>query len=439
MSSSNPKILIISSCPLTMGPAVMAGQYRDALRRKGLEVDMLLRDPEPGHPDIFYATGRLYYKSILIRIRRRLFLAFRHLKNAEPNYIITYEKENHPHIPTWVVLKRIKKKYDLVIVVFWQYMLSFETIKGIYDKLHCQIQFMGVDYFHMSGGCHFTGDCQRYKIGCGCCPAIHSNDPNDFTAWNVRYRKKVYEKVKPIVYGNSYMMEFYKKSFLLKDANCEILPSAIIDTDVFKPLDSESLRKKYNIPDNKRFVLFFASQMLDDERKGISYLLESLHMLFDTLGDKAKEVLVLLVGKNYDAVSNKIDFDSLGLGYVQMDVLPELFSLSTCYICTSINDAGPMMVNQSLCCGTPVVGFEVGSVIQFVKDQGTGVCVPSKDSSALAEGIHTIIDLTPEQYQEMSTKARKVALDNCSYEASANIILNNYYKNSTIGDRPQLY
>lgn len=73
-------------------------------------------------------------------------------------------------------------------------MLSYRTIEEIYDKLHCVFRFNMVDYSPMSGGCHFTGNCEGYQHACGCCPAFESQDPNDFTHQNVMYRERVLKK-----------------------------------------------------------------------------------------------------------------------------------------------------------------------------------------------------------------------------------------------------
>jgi glycosyltransferase involved in cell wall biosynthesis len=98
------------------------------------------------------------------------------------------------------------------------------------------------------------------------------------------------------------------------------------------------------------------------------------------------------------------------------------------FVCPSVNDAGPMMVKQSLCCGTPVVGFDMGAVKQVVKDRGTGICVPIRDSKALAEGMYNIILMSAKEYQQMSYKAREVALKTSSYEAQADRIISIYKK-----------
>lgn len=87
-----------------------------------------------------------------------------------------------------------------------------------------------------------------------------------------------------------------------------------------------------------------------DERKGIKYLLEAFKSLYQKMGDSSKKVLVITAGRNYEAIKDSIPFASMGFGYVPMNELPELYSLATLFVCPSVNDAGPMMVNQSLCC-----------------------------------------------------------------------------------------
>ncbi len=433
MQQDKPRILIISSCSLSQGPAAIAGQYYDALKQAGVEVDLLLKLPEPGRPDIMYVWDEIRKTPIHLRALRKIQMLFHRQQNPKPGFFFFYKRENHPPVPTRDILDKIKKPYDLVYVVFWQTMLSFESIDKIYDKLHCQFQFAGVDYSQMSGGCHFTNGCERYKLGCGCCPAFCSKDENDFTAWNVRYRKRVYEKIRPVVYANQYTLQFYRRSYLLKNARCEINASAIIDTDVFRPLDIFPLRKKYDIPDTTKYIIFFASQNLNDDRKGIKYLIEALNFLYNKYINMADDVLVMMAGRDFEKVSSLIPFRTKGVGYVPMNRLPELFSMATLFVCPSVNDAGPMMVGQSLCCATPVVGFDMGSVKELVKDKGTGVCVPLKDSQALADGMETVIRMSEEEYDKMSIRCRDIALNYCSYGAQANLILRTYnkYKRNT--------
>lgn len=432
MEDSKPQILVISSVSPSIGPAIIGEQIYEALRQKGLDVDFMTKYPEPNHPEYLWVIRKEnHLRRFFNRLKNKVrwLLVGGEVKESGHYFFYTYEK--CPPVSTNKVIRAIKKQYDLVYVVFWQELLSFETIEQIYDKLHCQIQFSAVDYSHMSGGCHFTGDCQRYKIGCGMCPAFHSINENDFTAQNVRFRKRVYEKVRPIVGGNNYMIQFYKESFLLKDARIELFDSPIINTNIFRPINKKSLLKKYNISESKKYIILFGCQSLDDERKGIHFLLNGFAELYHIMGKTVNEVLIVSVGKESEDVRKRILFDYRSFGYVPLNMLPELYSLATVFVCPSVNDAGPMMVNQSLCCGTPVVGFDMGAVKQVVKDKGTGICVPLRDVKALAEGMLEIIQMSMEEYQKMSIRAREIALQTSSYNAQAEKILSIYEKYKT--------
>lgn len=429
MSNIRPKILIISSCRLSQGPAAIAKQYYDAFCQHGYETDLLLKYPEAGHPEYKYVVKDNYERSFFTRLRNRYYrFRSRKWKIVDYQYLIFYTKEIYPPTPSKLVVNKIETEYDLVLIVFWQGLLSFETIQKIYDKLRCQIHFIGVDYSQMSGGCHFTGSCNRYMTGCGECPALQHRDKNDFTAWNIQYRKEFYAKVKPIVYGNHYMQQFYKKSLLLKDANCEILPSAIIDTEIFKPMDPNEFRTKYHIPLDKKHVLMFGSQYLNNPRKGVSYLLEAFSILKQRMKDRSNDIIVVIVGKGCDEIKERIALDAISIEYVEMNRLPEIYAISSCFICPSIDDAGPMMVNQSLCCGIPVVGFEMGAVLEVVKDKGTGICVPLKDSQKLADGIYQIITMKSEDFLAMRKRCREVALRTSSYKAQTDRIISTFAK-----------
>ncbi len=429
MNNNSLKVLIISSCKLSIGPAAIAKQYYDAFLQQEYETDLLLKYPEKDHPEYLYAVNDNYGKALLTRIRNKIIkLINRKWSIVDNSYHFFYTKEKYPPVPAKLVVNKIKKKYDLVLIVFWQELLSFKTIQKIYNKLHCQIHFIGVDYSQMSGGCHFTLSCDHYKTGCGECPALKNPKKNDFTSWNIKYRKRIYNRVKPVVYGNQYMQKFYRSSYLLNKANCIILPSAIIDTDVFKPLNHKELRTKYKIPSEKEYVLLFGSQDLDNPKKGVSFLLESLSILRQMMNDGKGNIIIVMVGRGFDRIKARIPFDSIGIDYVPLEKLPEIYAMSTCFICPSIDDAGPMMVNQSLCCGTPVVGFEIGSVLQVVKNNDTGISVPVKNTQKLAEAIYHILKMPQEEYDGMRRRCRDVALQTSSYKAQTDLIVSTYEK-----------
>ena len=424
MLDKKPRILFISSANPLIGPARLALDYTQAMKEYGLEVDLLTLNPVESHPEILFVKNTISnkIKNKIVRLKNK---ALR--KYPQNGYNFFYRKETLPPVDSNAVLKEIKKQYDIVYVLFWQGLLSFETIEKIYNKLNCQIHFRCVDYSPMSGGCHFTCDCNRYKIGCGKCPAFNSNDDNDFTHWNVKYRQRIYEKVKPIVYGNTYMHQFYNESYLLKSARKEkCLP--LIDEKIYYPHDKNILRTKYNIPSEVNFIIFFGCQSLDDPRKGMNLLLKSLSLFYEKVKENCNEVLLLIAGRNYELISDKLNFKSVNLGFLPYKILPEIYSLADVYLSPSIHDAGPSMVNQSISCGTPVVSFEMGTALDVIKGKGTGYCAKLGDAEDFANGIYQIFKQDKSKSLEIKNNCLEFANKHTSKAAFIKQFLNVYSK-----------
>ena len=425
-SNLRPSILIISSVDPSIGPARVSDDYYNAFKQAGFQIDLLTLYPVKGKPEYL----SVYNKPSRSRdLFYRLMSFLTGLRKVNTGYGFFYTYETMPPVPVKRVLANIKRDYDAVLVFFWQGLLSFATIQGIYNRLHCQIHFMGVDYSQMSGGCHFTHDCQKYKTGCGCCPAINSRNVNDFTRFNVKYRKKVYEAVKPIVLGNLYMRScYYNTSYLLKDARVE--PSFdIFNENEFYPMDKDALRTKYGISHDKKFILFFGCQRLNDPRKGMDYLIKSLRIFWDSLNPlQRKGVLALIAGREIDEIKDSIEFDVNYVGYVPSSQMPELYSLADVFLSPSVDDAGPTMVNQSLCCGTPVIAFEMGAALETVRRGMTGYCAKLKDCEDFAKGIYQLYSLSKEEYASMKNQCRDAVLSKSSYEVHVKDFLRIYKK-----------
>lgn len=383
MERPKPKILYISSLDPLKGPGAIEMGHYQCMKDAGLEVDFLTLRPVEGHPEIMHVKSSItWFDKIQEKIKRKLRII------PHPHYNFFYKKEEDPPVSTLKVLNSIKRDYDWVIIYFCQQMLSFQTVEAIYDKLNKPIVFFfSPDFFYMSGGCHFPGECTNYQTGCGCCPVFNSKNPNDFTHRNVMYRERVYKKIRPVVFGNNYMQSFYRKSFLLKDARLE-LSTPKLNVELYHPIDRKSLLKKYGISSGKSFIIAFGCQGLTSERKGIKYLIEALHIWQSQMRETDREkILLIAAGRDFESIKDSLPFDSIGLGMLDVGVLPEFYSLADVFVCPSVNDAGPSMVGQSIACGTPVIGFEMGALLDHVKGKGTGYCAELRNSADLAKGL----------------------------------------------------
>lgn len=435
---SMPSVLIITSVDPTFSSGILAMDYYDAFKKQGYSCNILTKYPVKGNDAILsvYKSKRLtvndFFCKVFRYVRQKLF------KDVFPSghkggIGFFYKKETDPPVSVYKTMRVINKKYDFVLILFWQGLLSYRTIEAIYDKLEVPIFFLSVDYSPITGGCHFFGDCERYKIGCGCCPAWDSNDPTDFTHFNILYRQRVLDKVDPVILTNTYMNFFVKESYLFKGRKrASIFP--IIDENLFCIRDKREIRKRLGIPEDK-FVLYLACQNLSDPRKGISYLLEAFCLLHSRLNNEEQESLfVIIAGKNTEQIISEIPFSSKSMGFVSFQELPLIASAADLYLSPSIHDAGPMMINQSLSCGVPVVAFEMGVALDVVKNQGTGYCAMMKDVFDFARGIESIFRMDKDTYQQMCKRCREVALMTTSCNVSIENIIN-IYNNYQSADR----
>ena len=423
-------ILLISSADPFKGPGAIGKRMYDILKQYStqynIEVDMLTTFEQPSCPEIKYiyrTSGRISRGVTFLKRLPQRFIS-KISKKPERGYFFFYKKETMPPVPTSAILKRIHKNYDIIIVYFWQGLISFKTISDLYDKYPSKFIFMCADYSPMSGGCHFTKNCQRYKIGCGGCEAFKSSNEYDFTRFNVEYRRKVYDKVKPVIWANTYMIEFFfRKSFLLKDQKF-VRAKGFLDTDFYRPLDTEMTRTKYNIPERKKFIISFGCQSLTDERKGMSYMIDALNILFDRMTiEERRNTLLVSIGNDGEKIEKQLKLDHKWLGYIPVGSLPEFYSISNVFVCSSVNDAGPSMLKQSLSCGTPLVAFEMGAALDVLVGQNTGYSVELRDSQGLAEGILKILRMPSNEYLSLRDHCRNFVLKDTSKEAFVRQVL----------------
>lgn len=426
---AKPTILILSST--TEGSGVLSTDILDALRLEGCDVDLMTIYDD--RDDIISVFSKEELKMSFVGraqrfIRKKLGLQL-DPNRLVPGYCMYYLDEDKPPVNVEKVLDKIKKKYDFVITLFWHKFLSFSTIRSVDEKLgHIPWAFVAVDYSTLGGGCHFPLDCDNWKTGCGNCPAFGSHDANDRTHRNFLYRQSVLERLNVSLCCNTFMRDnFYSKSPLYADKPIEISYN-LIDENVFCPRDVIATRRSLNLPEDK-FILLFGSQQLYDPKKGMEYLFKALEMFHDSLAeDDRKRILILSVGRTKEDISKYIPFDYENRGFVPIDVLSNLYAAANVFVCPSVFDPGPMMINQALSCGTPVVAFNSGGMLDVKQFADVGYVARLKDAEDLAEGIRHVFSMKENEYDALRHTCRETALKMTSKHAVASRLLSIYSK-----------
>lgn len=403
------RILFISSADPLHGPGRLMLDAYEAMKRGGYEVDFYTQFTVPGHPEIRAFCGNR--PDLRTRIRNYVFT-----RMQKPAYYFFYQREECPPVPTSHILKQLSGHYDLIYIGFWQGLLSFETVDRIQEKFQAPVAISAVDCSLMTGGCHYPHDCTRFKERCGRCQGLKTPLFDTFTQHNIAYRTSFYDKVNPVIICNLHSERIFRESTLLRNRRL-VHGFPIIDESFFCPKNKVTLRKKYGIPDAKKYILLAGVQNFNDDRKGGKYLVKALNLFSKSLSVDDKESILLLTVGNLSPEMEQIQADHRSLGYVSIDTLAELFALADLFLSPSVEDAGPMMVNQALSCGTPVVSFQVGTALEVVDGKGTGYCARLRDDEDFAEGICQHFRMTPAQRNDRSRRCREVALETTSFDA----------------------
>lgn len=419
-------ILLISSANPSVAAGVLAVDYYKALRKTGANVDFLTKNKSVDYYDFLYVKENIVIKilrKIFCFIKRVYFKFFRIITRRDYKLLnqryFFYKNEQRPPVSNRRLLKALPKdkQYDLILIMFWQEMLSASSLEALYDKYKCPIFIGCVDYSPMTGGCHFISDCPTFEKGCGACEIWYSKNQKDFTYKNALEKKRIYEKINPVLLVNRYMDENYaSKSPILKNVKKEyIFP--VINEELFCPVDKKLAKKELDIDENKK-VLFFACQNLNDTRKGGKYVIEALNIFYEGLSAEERDnILVILAGRAEKEIESVVKFNCKTFGYVDIKKLIKLYQAADVYLSGSVIDAGPMMVNQALSCGVPVVAFDIGTAIDVINGKNTGYVAKDISSEAFADGIRWWYSLADKKYNEISDNCRKIAMETTSYGA----------------------
>jgi len=126
-------------------------------------------------------------------------------------------------------------------------------------------------------------------------------------------------------------------------------------------------------------------------------------------------------GSSEPNVSEGFKFKAHYLGELHDDVtLRALYSAVNVMVVPSLQENLSNAIMESLACGTPVVGFDVGGNSDMIKHQKNGYLAKPFDPTDLAIGIDWVLRAT--NYDELSVNARNKVLT----EFDSEVVAKNY-------------
>jgi glycosyltransferase involved in cell wall biosynthesis len=379
------------------------------LRARGHNAKLLVMQKTITDQDIVQGPNLGLITRATETIERRL-----HVRSTDPNFYFFNTCEKHTYIPTRRLRQHVSFEPDVIIANWISTFINARNLYELNKHTGAPIFWYLVDMAPLTGGCHYAWDCDGYRKSCGCCPALHSTNRRDISYHNFRQKLKYIKKTNlTVVPATKWLTGQANNSALF--AGKRIVQIMLgIDSDLFRPLDKMTARAALDLPLDSKF-LFFATYSVSEERKGGKYLSRTLKILSDILPIDLKErVFLITAGQNDSGIIADVPFAHKPLGIINDDALLALaYQAADVFVCPSIEDSGPMMINEAIMCGTPVVSFEMGAALDLVHTGQTGYRAKLKDSDDLARGIAQILGLSKDAYDTMSNNCRELALRSC--------------------------
>lgn len=179
-------------------------------------------------------------------------------------------------------------------------------------------------------------------------------------------------------------MDRAKSSQIFRNYNHKVIYNGL-DTSVFKLYDTTEVKKKYNLTDEK--IIFHATPSFSDDPnniKGGCYVIELAKRM---INDNVK----IFVAGDYKKGMN-LPKNIILLGRIKDQVeLAKLYSMADVTVLTSKKETFSMVVAESLCCGTPVVGFKAGGPEQIAIKEYSQF-VEYGDTELLEKHVKNFID-----------------------------------------------
>ena len=373
------RVLIVNTAERTGGAAIAANRLLHALNNNGVEARMLVRDRKTDAPEVANIPQSWKLKAKFLWERGVIWQA----NGLKKDGIF---QVNIANAGTDIIAMDEFQWAD-VIHLHWvnQGFLSLKNLdrilgsgKPVVVTLHDQWYFTGI--------CHYSGGCEKYQTQCEKCPMLKGRGKD--LARRVFDRKlAMYEGRNITFVGCSrWMADLATKSRLTQGHTVTNIPNAI-DTDVFKPMDKQSARKRFNLPTDKKLLLFGA-QRITDERKGFSFLTEACEHISMHHPTLPGNLGVVVLGGDAESVKEALPLSVYPVNYLSNEIeIAELYNAVDLFVTPSLQDNLPNTIVEAMSCGVPCVGFNVGGIPEMISHKQDGYVADYCDSIDFAQGI----------------------------------------------------
>jgi glycosyltransferase involved in cell wall biosynthesis len=379
------------------GQNVYVAELARELALCGYQVDVFTRRDDPALPVVLeWITG--------VRVI--------HVEAGPPVYI---EKEKLlPYMPEFTenilrFMNEAEQPYDLIHAHFFMSALVAARIREV---------------FHIPYGITFHA--------LGLIRKIHQQEADRFPQERISIEKFLVKDADFIVAECPQDMQDLLEHYQADPAKIMIIPCGFSRRE-FYPVDRRDARKMLGLGPDEQVILQLGRMV---PRKGIDNVIRAVGRTHGSRPD----IRLIVVGGEEDPQPSaewrrlqdicrqeKILSNVWFAGRQDRDVLKYYYSAADIFISTPWYEPFGITPLESMACGTPVIGANVGGIKYTVKDGLTGFLVPPKNPEALARRISFLLS-SPALLKHMGQQAIRYVNHHFTWEQVAQETLKLYKK-----------
>lgn len=385
------KILIINSYD-TGGAAKACFRLHEGLLNKGVDSTVLLAHKKKNYLRSILFEKKQIEVSLNIKIKNKFsrilneFKFLRRKKYSEKDvFFKTRPKEleifSFPN-SNFDITDSVSYKECSIVNLHW--VAGFLDFSSFFEKVTKPVVWTLHDMNPFTGGDHYVEgylgiDADGYPV-----TRKQTIEESIINEKNILNKIKALENVKnlTIVAPSQWLATEARKSAVFKGRRVVCVPYGL-NAEIFAPRDKKFSRELLNIPQDKK-VLLFVADSISNNRKGFVFLKKA----FEELSDP--NLILCAIGEMN--VETKLNKNIIELGSIYDERLMSIaYSAADVFVIPSLMDNLPNTVLESLMCGTPVVGFPVGGIMDMIQNGKNGILTKEISVSALVESLNLLL------------------------------------------------
>ncbi len=380
------KILHLATHDNVGGAARAAYRQHTALRRHGVDSEMLVRHKHSNDTSVVQYVGNSNAAHRAARVVRRAWISYKEKQSRRGCRKIICGL-NDPRADLLRSVDRQIAEADLINIHKVQHFVDLPALlrnlpplKPVVITLH--------DLSPITGGCDYPGSCRRFEASCGCCPIMDSHRAGDYSHRIFRMKEMAYsgpsrERL-AFVANSVWSGEKARHSALTKGRRVEVIHCGL-DQTVYSSQKRRESRQALGIGAEEP-VLLFAAHDLGLPHKGGRYLRDAL------VNVRCQQPIRLLtMGAGHFQVGSGCRHTHFG--QIESDELQTLlYRAADVFVIPSLEEAFGQSALEAVACGAVVAGFNVGGIPDIVKCDLNGLLVERQDTQALSEAIQKLLE-----------------------------------------------